>query len=194
MAQTPSSIELLNAALTLAQNKHWETLRLYEIADYLGISIAQVNLVVQDKEALVDLLWDRADTEMLSACSGGEFHTQSTEKQLKNCMMTWFRALQPCQKTVKEMLLVRLEPGHLHIQIPTLIRVSQTVQWMRELMRRNNTFVQRAIDESILTFIFISHLIIWLRDRTPDAMATERALQKHIHQALALEKLFLLFK
>ncbi|MEX1199147.1 MAG: hypothetical protein WEB02_00005 [Methylophaga sp.] len=126
---------------------------MYEIADYLGISLAQVSLVVRDKEALVDLPWDRADAKMLSVCSGDEFHTQSTEQQPQNCMMTWLKALHPNQKTVKEMLLIRLEPGHLHIQIPTLIRVSQTVQWIRELTRRNNTFVKRAIGKPIDLYI-----------------------------------------
>lgn len=190
MTETPSSTKLLNAALSLAQDKHWEALRLYEIADYLDISLAQVHSLIPDKETLVDLLWDRADAEMLSACAGNAFQKQSAEQQLQSCIMAWLKPLHPHQKTVKEMLLVRLEPGHLHIQLPTLIRISQTVQWMRELSQRDNTFIKRALDESMLTFLFVSHLIMWLRDSTTDAIATERALQQHIRQAVALEKLF----
>jgi len=76
-----------------------------------------------------------------------------------------------------------LEPGHLHIQIPALMRISRTVQWWREAAHRSTSCVQRAIEETGLTAIYLTTFIYWLYDDSHNATATNYFLEKRLAQA-----------
>lgn len=180
--------DVLQSALRLASDKHWEALRLNEIADDLQVSLADLRLIIKDKENLIDLLWDQTDAAMLNQCQSDDFLSQPFAAQFEQCAMCWLMSLHPYRQTVKEMLMVRAEPGHLHIQIPTLIRVSQTVQWMRELCQRDAVFLKRAVEESMLTGLFINHFRIWLNDDLENCQKTQESLHRQTERAVELEK------
>lgn len=183
-----SQDKVLQSALNLARKQHWEALRLAEIADDLQISLADLRRTIKDKENLVDLLWDQADAAMLAQCQFDDFISQSFATQFEQCVMSWLMFLHPYRQTVKEMLMVRAEPGHLHIQIPTLIRISQTVQWMRELCQRDALFFKRAAEETMLTCLFVSHVRFWLNDESENSESTRTSLRRQIEWAVQLEK------
>jgi len=189
--QTPLSKEaILDAALILAANKQWEEIRLYQIAETLKVPLAELLPFIAEKEDLVDLLWDRCDHYMLSECGSEGFNEMPFSTQFEQCVMTWLTSLFTHQTVVKQMLINRMEPGHLHIQLPMLFRISRTVQWMRELCKRNNTFIKRATEETVLTSIFLATMADWLRDHSDAAIDTRSQLQRRIQQAIALEKLW----
>ena len=56
--------------------------------------------------------------------------------------------------------------GHVHIQIPALMRISRTVQWFREAAHQDSTGLQRIIDESALSSIYLAAFARWLFDDT----------------------------
>ena len=184
--------QVLDTALALAADRHWEEVRLYEVAARLETDLGRIRACVADKEALVDVLWDRADAAMLADAGTGAdgFLELDFAGRFEYCLMAWLVPLRPYRRTVAEMLQVRMEPGHFHIQVPTLIRVSRTVQWMRELCRRDATFLRRAAEETALTTVFVSTVATWLGDHSPEERVTREALARRFARATSLGRLW----
>lgn len=162
--QTLSPEDILDAALRIASDRHWEEVRLVDVAADLGVTLAEIHPHCRDKESLVDILWDRADSALVLKSADPELKTMTVPQCLEALVFAWLQPLAPHRRTVREMLLVRLEPGHLHIQLPTLIRVSRTVQWMREGADLRAAFAWRALEEAALTTLFLTTVVAWLRD------------------------------
>ncbi len=181
---------ILDAALELATSRHWEAVRLHDVALHMNASLVDLHAHIDEKEDLIDLLWDRADRHMLDTCEGPDFDIDDFPAQYERCVMSWLNCLAPYRNTVLQMIQVRLEPGHLHIQLPTLFRISRTVQWMRELCGRDATFLKRASEEVALTTVFVKTISFWLTDKSQDASRTREHLSRLIRQAVRLEQLW----
>lgn len=181
---------ILDAALELAANRHWEAVRLHDVALLMNVSLADLHAHIDEKEDLVDLLWDRADRHMLATCQGPDFDIHDFPTQFEHCVMSWLGCLAPYRNTVLQMIQVRLEPGHLHIQLPTLFRISRTVQWMRERCGRDATFLQRASEEVVLTTVFVTTASAWLTDESQNANRTREYLARVTRQAVRLGQLW----
>lgn len=187
MAGLPLTRErILDAALVLAADRHWEYLRLNQVAAELGVSLAELSVHVGEKEDLVDWFWDRADQGMLAQCRGEAFDRLAFPDSFAACVTAWLGVAAPHRRSFREMLFVRLEPGHLHIQLPTLFRVSRSVQWMRELCSRDAGFVRRAAEETALSTVFVSTLVVWLGDDSHGSERSRNWLHARLNQAVAL--------
>lgn len=164
MARKLSADVILDSALRCAGRMHWEHVRLADVAAEAGGTLADIHARFADKEALIDALWDRADRALLLAVEDESLHAMEVPARIEQLVFAWLAPLAPHRKCVREMLLVRLEPGHLHIQLPTLLRISKTVQWLREAAGLRASFGWRALEESALTALFVATVVAWLRD------------------------------
>jgi hypothetical protein len=68
-----------------------------------------------------------------------------------------------------QMLLYKLEPGHIHLQVLGLMRVSRTVQWWREAAGRETLHLRRIAEETLLTGAYLRSFVHWLRHPEEDA-------------------------
>lgn len=161
---------IVDAALELADAGHWERVRLHEVAGELDCTLEEIRQHFREKEEIVDAWLDRADKAMLeSAVAGASFD---------ELVLAWLDALAPYRRVTREMILVRLEPGHLHHQLPSLLRISRTVQWMREAAGRDQAFIARALDETACTTMFVAVFSCWLYDDSPGQRATREKLDQ----------------
>jgi AcrR family transcriptional regulator len=174
---------ILDTALELAEYRGWEAVRLHDVAGALQIDLDTVRRYYPEKEALVEAWFDRADAAMLNASTDPELALLGPDARLHRLIMTWLEALAPHRRVTREMLWNKLEPGHLHVQIPAVLRISRTVQWLREAAGRRATFLWRALEETGLTSIYLTTFLSWLRDESPDAMNTERLLSRLLRMA-----------
>lgn len=174
---------IVDTALALAAERPWEAVRLHDVADAAGITLDDVRRHFREKEDVVDAWFDRADSAMLRAAEDVAFDALTVRERLHRLIMTWLAALAPHRKATREMIYGRLEPGHVHIQIPGLMRVSRTVQWMREAARQDATFLRRALEETALTSIYLMTFFYWMRDDSPDAASTGRFLDGWLARA-----------
>lgn len=98
-------------------------------------------------------------------------------------MLSWFDALAPHRRVTRQMILNKLEPGHVHYQLRGLLRVSRTVQWMREAAGRNARLPWRAIEETALTGIYLATFLRWLYDDSLESARTRAFLQRRLERA-----------
>ena len=167
---------VVDAALALAEAGHWEAVRLHEVAKRLGVPLDDIRQHFREKEEIVDAWFDRADQAMLRAAETADFAALTARARIETLILAWLHALASHRRVTREMLVLRLEPGHLHHQVPLLLRVSRSVQWLREAAGRKQTFVARALEETLLTTLCLAVFTFWLNDDSPGQEDTRKRL------------------
>lgn len=178
---------IVDTAVAIAERSNWEAVRLFDVAAELNISLDDIRPYFREKEDLIDAWFDRADSRMLKAAETVEFLTLSPREHLHHLIMTWLDALTAHRKVTRQMIGAKLEPGHLHIQIPAVMRISRTVQWMREAAQRDATFVRRALEETALTTIYLATFVYWMRDESENSQRTRDFLEHKLRLAESLD-------
>ncbi|MCO6442172.1 MAG: TetR/AcrR family transcriptional regulator [Nitrococcus mobilis] len=190
-APYPATLDqrILDAALTLAEDIGWEAVRLIDVADALDIGLDDIRRHYREKEAIAEAWFDRADAVMLQAAASEQTKPLPELERVEDCIIAWLGALDRHRRVTREIILNKLEPGHLHVQIPAVLRISRTVQWVREACGRPQTFVLRALDESVLTTLFVTTFAYWLLDPRGDLQTTQRFLHRLLRLAAAFGRL-----
>jgi ubiquinone biosynthesis protein COQ9 len=179
---------IVDAALALAEETHWEQVRLHDVAARLEIPLEDIRAHFREKEDLTDAWFDRADAAMLARAEAAGFDALPARERIAELIMTWLEALAPHRKATRQMILGKLEFGHIHIQIPGLMRVSRTVQWVREAAGRKAAFARRALEETGLTTIYLMTFVRWMNDDSPGAERTRRFLEQRLACAERLDR------
>ncbi len=180
---------IVDTALALAEQRSWEAVRLHDVAAALGISLEDIRRQFREKEDLVDAWFDRADQAMLAVAAAPDFLALSTRQRLHRVIMHWLTALSPHRRVTRQMNLGKLEPGHLHIQIPGLLRISRTVQWMREAAQRDTaSMAWRALEETATTGIYLMTFVHWMTDDSPQSARTAAFLDRRLQEAETLAR------
>jgi len=187
MARKPNLEQaIVDTALSLAEDKDWESVRLYRIAAELNISLDKIRLHFREKEDIIDAWFDRADQAMLKTREKESFKHSNTREKLHRLLMSWLTALQQHRRVTRQMIFGKLEPGHIHYQVQGLLRVSRTVQWLREAAGLSSTLPGRAIEETALTALYLATFAKWMFDDTEDSQSTSRFLQNRLNSACRL--------
>jgi hypothetical protein len=131
---------------------------------------------------------------MLQATEGEEFHSLTYRERLHALIMAWLDFLAQHKNVSRDMLLYKLEPAHIHLQVLGLLRVSRTVQWLREAARLDSTHLQRIVEETGLTGIYLNTFVYWMFDSSEYQTNTRYFLDKRLGQAEKFSNLFFLHK
>ncbi|HLE93830.1 MAG TPA: TetR/AcrR family transcriptional regulator [Sulfuricaulis sp.] len=183
MAVKPTRDKILDAALDLAGKKSWESVRLHDVAAEMGITLNDIREHFREKEDLTDAWFDRADASMLQEAAKTGFQKLSSRQRVHRLIMTWLTALTRYRRVTRQMIYGKLEPGHVHYQFSGLLRVSRTVQWIREAAHRDAELPWRAIEETALTMIYLATFFRWMRDDSENAVRTSDFLNEMLRQA-----------
>ena len=120
---------------------------------------------------------------MLAAPEAADWRELSPRQRLHGAIRAWLDALAPHRRLTAEMLRYKFQPEHLHLQALGAVRVSRTVQWIREVAWLASTGWRRELEEASLTAIYLATLSIWLGDGTPASERTDRFLDGLLRQA-----------
>jgi AcrR family transcriptional regulator len=162
--QTDLHGRILDKALEQAEASSWERLHLYAVAGALHIGLDEILYYFPQKDDMVEGWFDRADRAMLGVDRGPDFPDLPLQERLQQVICSWLDALASHHRLTREMLAYKLEPGHIHLQALGVMRISRTVQWFREAARQDSTGLQRILEESILTSIYLAAFARWLCD------------------------------
>ncbi|MDV7214003.1 TetR family transcriptional regulator [Azotobacter beijerinckii] len=176
-----SSAQILDTALQVAERSGWERLRLFDVAAALGVGLEDIARHYRDKDALVEAWFDRADAALLARARGADLPALTPAGRLEELLVAWLGALAPHRTLTGQMLLYKLEPGHLHLQVRGLMRISRTVQWWREAAGRNGVHLARIGEESALSTVYLCTFAHWLRRDREDEAALRAYLRRRLH-------------
>jgi ubiquinone biosynthesis protein COQ9 len=174
---------IVDAAVELAEQSSWEQVRLFDVAQSLGVGLDDIRQHFREKEDVIEGWFDRADAAVLKAGAEMGFTELPARVRLHRLIMTWLEALSAHRRVTREMIYGRFEPGHVHMQVRGLLRVSRTVQWIREGARRDAAFLTRALEETVLTSIYLATFFHWMHDNSTEAAATRRLLDRLLRGA-----------
>jgi AcrR family transcriptional regulator len=173
---------IVGAALALAEEQGWANLRLHQLADRLGLSLAVVRAEFRDRDAIADAWFARALDELLSA-SAADVAGKPPPERLQTVVMRWFDALAPHRSVTREMLREKMYPGHPQHWGPLIAELSRLIHWFLDAARITSTGRERQLAEIGLTALFLRTLRTWLRDDSEGQQATRAQLQRGLETA-----------
>lgn len=173
---------ILEYALRLADERTWEALRLHDIASELDITLDQIHQYYDTKDDLVEAWYDCADTNMLKATEAMEFSSLDKPTRLQNLIMAWLDTLATHKTVSRDMLLYKLEPAHIHLQLTGVLRISRTVQWFLEAAQSRTTHLSRIFEEISLTTIYLMTFSYWMQDHSEQQQASRDFLWRKLNK------------
>lgn len=182
----PTREAIVDAALALAERTSWEAVRLHDIAAALGATLNDVRAHFREKEEIVDAWFDRADAAMLEDAAHADYGALPADARFERSVMMWLAALAPYRRVTRQMIANKLEPGHAHYQLDGVLRVSRTVQWLREAAGRKTVLPWRAAEEIVLTSIYLATFIAWMFDETPNGARSRAFLRRQLARAIRI--------
>lgn len=177
---TVTADTILDTAMRLANEHSWEKLYLHEIATELNIPLETIHGHFAQKDDLVEAWYDRADQAMLKAAQAPGYIELTLHERLHLLIMRWLDSLAEYKTVSRDMLLYKLEPAHLHLQLQGLLRVSRTVQWLREAALQDSTHLRRIIEEAGLTSLYLQTFVYWMTDSSAGQSKTRRFLHRRL--------------
>lgn len=174
---------ILDKSLDLAAQSSWEKLHLYDVAAALELSLDQIRVHFAQKDDLVEAWYDRADSAMLKAAEKKAFLELDMPHRLHKLIMVWLDVLAKYKTVSRDMLLYKLEPGHIHLQVLGALRVSRTVQWLREAAHQDSTHLRRILEEIGLTSIYLMTFVYWMNDVSDNQERTRTFLGRKLERA-----------
>jgi len=181
---------ILDTALLLSDECGWESLRLHDISQRLDIPLSRIQVFYRQKDDLVEAWYDRADQAMLKVADTSEFLSMDKDKRLHHLIMAWLDELAKHKNTSRDMLLYKLEPAHIHLQVLGILRVSRTVQWFLEAAHSQTTHLSRIAEEVGLTSLYLLTFSFWIMDRSENQKNTREFLRRRLKQSHSVADLF----
>src|SRR5690606_15209062 len=84
---------IVDTALALAEQDHWERVRLHDVADALGIPLNDIRVHFREKEDVAEAWFDRADAAMLDRAEAPDFAALDAPGRIHALIMAWLNAL-----------------------------------------------------------------------------------------------------
>lgn len=174
---------ILETALLLAEQRGWDAVHLHDVAQSMGIGLVEIHRHYRQKDDLAEGWFDRADRALISAGDTADWQSLPVRERLSRAILAWLEALAPHRRATAEMLRYKMQPDHLHLQAQGLMRVSRTVQAIRETARLPSVGLRRELEEVVLTGIFLGTVGRWLSDDSPEASRTRAWLDRRLSLA-----------
>ena len=176
---------IVDMALELGERHGWDEVHLHGIAQALGLTLADIRRHFENKDAIAEAWFDRADEALLAAPQAPDWFRVPVRERLHRAIFAWLDALSPHRRLTAAMLRYKLQPDHLHLQALGLTRISRTVQWIREAAGVTSSGWVREVEEAALTGIYLSTFAAWLNDESEGAARTHAWLDRLLAMAEA---------
>lgn len=151
------SDRIVDTAIALAEEQGWEDVRLWRVAERLGIGLDEIGF--RDLDAVANAWFGRARKALLRTWPSGR-----PPERLHAAIMTWFDALAAHRTVTLQMLEAKLYPSHPHHWAPMIFDLSRLMHDFLDVARIASSGRQRQLAEVGLTLIFLATLRDWRRD------------------------------
>ena len=170
---------IMALALEQAERVGWDGVRLFDVAAALDISLADIYRHYRDADAIAEAWLAKADRAMLAAAEPG-FTELPPPQRIERAILRWLDALAPHRTVTRQILVGKLYPGHPHFVAALVVRLSRTVQWVREAALLRAGPPRRQIEEIALTWLFVATVAVWAVDGSQGQQTTRRFLANRL--------------
>ena len=168
---------VIATALRIAElDGGWDAVRVHVVAREAGVPLAEVQRLFDDRDAIAEGFFDQADQALLALADEPGWLRRPPRERVRRAVMAWLDALCPHRRVVRGMLGYKLQPEHLHLQARGVMRISRTVQCIREVAMLPATGWRRELEEAVLTSIYLATFASWMADATVRTWRTRRLL------------------
>lgn len=174
---------ILEVALQLAEKSSWDRIHLFDVAREMGVGLADIHRHFPNKDALAEAWFDLADAALLRLAQTPGWLQLPQRQRLQLAYSAWLDALAGHRRLTREMIRYRLQPEHVHLQVRGVLRISDTVQWIREAAMLPEVGWRRETAEAVLTSIFLTVFTRWLFDESPGGRRTQVLLERLLRSA-----------
>jgi AcrR family transcriptional regulator len=178
----PDRERIVDAALELAEESGWANVRLYRIAERVGVPLAAIQAEFRDQDALANAWFARA-LAAVGRIPPEALAGQPAPERLHLVMMRWFETLAPHREVTGDMLRAKLYPSHPQHWVPLIFDLSRLVHWFLDAARIASSGRSRQLAEVGLTVIVLASLRVWLSDCSPDSERTRSYLHRRFNAA-----------
>ena len=123
---------------------------------------------------------------MLAAAEPG-FTDLPPPQRIERAILRWLDALALHRTVTRQILVGKLYPGHPHFVAALVVRLSRTVQWVREAALLRAGPPRRQIEEIALTWLFVATVAVWAVDGSQGQQTTRRFLANRLRDTGRLQ-------
>jgi len=176
---------IIEAALSLAEEGHWDRLSLQEISDKASLSLPELQKHFASKAGILDAFTRQISQKVLGDLPAHPDEDDSPRDRLFETMMTRFEILQPYKGALKSILRnTRKQPAALLRHYPGL---TQAMSQMLEASGIPSGGLIGIARIKGLSVVYGKAFAIWLRDDSADMSKTMASLDKDLKLAEKLE-------
>lgn len=184
MAKTPTSRQpgaqrILDAAIDLWAARGWQDVKLEEIAEAAGASMARVHELYPSRISLISAMMSRIDKHVLSGHDSAD-SSEPYRERLLDVLMRRFEALSQYKAAVRSILGdMRSNPATAMCLMPAFFN---SMAWSLELAGIQTAGPGGLLRIKGLGLIYLSGLRVWLDDESPDSSATLARLDRDLRR------------
>ncbi len=176
----PNPDRIIDAAMSLAAQSRWRGVTLANIAAEAKVSLAQMHELFRSKPAIVAALGDRVDRAVLAETEA-DAGTEPVHDRLLDVLMRRLEALAPHKDGIASILRdAACDPAAAICASPGMLR---RMAWCLEAAGVSSAGVAGRIRAKGLAAIYLSTLLVWLRDDSPDQGRTLAHLDTSLRRA-----------
>ena len=176
----PNPDRIIDAAMSLAAQSRWREVTLSSIAVEAKISLVQLHEIFRSKSQIVAALVDRVDRAVFAETEVA-VESEPIHDQLLDLLMRRLEELAPHKNGIASILRdTTCDPG---TAICASIDMLRRMAWCLEAVGVGSTGVAGRIRTKGLAAIYLSTLLVWLRDDSPDQGRTLAHLDKCLRKA-----------
>ena len=186
--KTVSEAEILDAAMNLAEDKGWDNIRLYQVAERLDVSLQDILATTPDLNGVANVWFQQALAHMVQEPTI-EFEHLHPWQRLFSTMELWLDHTAQHKDITAQILRSKLHPPHVHHWVPMIFDLSRLIHWWLDAASISATGRKRQLAEISLTGIFLSTLLYWQRDKSSEQNKTKALLKRRLQRAVRVLRL-----
>jgi AcrR family transcriptional regulator len=179
---------IVEAALKIAEERGWEQVRLHEIAERTGVSLAEIGRSFRDVDAVANAWFEEAREAMLSTPPEA-LEGLPADARIALVFGRWLDQLAPHRAVAGEIVRLKLHLPHLHHWVPMIFDLSRLVHDLLDAARVEGAGRLRQAQEVGLTLIVLGTLRDWLRDESPGQERSKHRLARRLARGGGLARL-----
>ena len=176
----PNPDKVIDAALGLAADRPWRRVSLADIAGEAGIRLDQLHALFRSKAAILDAFTARIDAEVIRG-TDEEAAAEPVRDRLFDVLARRFEALRPHRAALASILRENLtapDSGYCGGR-----RLLRSMTWSLETAGVGGSGPFGAVRVRGLAALFMSSLLVFLRDDSPDLERTMAHLDRNLSRA-----------